>query len=159
MTSIRMSAMATVAGAMAVVAASGCIVAVGRPTEGATGFVGTWARSGTQTVTCNGTTMMTSFTGDLVLTLGASSGSITGTTPDGCVANYAVSGNVATAMPGQTCNVTTSGGVAEVLTIESRTFTLSADGNTLTEGGSETIDKVQVGIMCSAASTGTYTRM
>jgi hypothetical protein len=154
-----MGAMAMVVSAMAVVAAPGCIVAVGGPSGGAPGFVGTWARSGTQTVTCNGTTMMTSFMGDLVITLGPSSGSITGATPDGCVTNYTVSGNVATATPGQTCNTTTSQGVAEVLTLESRTFTLSADGNTLTESGSETIDKVQVGIMCSAASTGTYTKM
>jgi hypothetical protein len=112
-----------------------------------------------QTVTCNGTQTTTSFMGDLVIALGSSSGSITGTTPDGCMTNYTVSGNVATATPGQTCNTTTDGGVAEVVKVDLRTFTLSVDGKTLAENGSETIDKVQSGVMCSAMSTGTYTKM
>jgi hypothetical protein len=83
----------------------------------------------------------TTLTGDLAIALDSTSGTITGTAPDGCVTNYSVSGNVASATPGQTCNTTTDAGVAEVITTSSRTLTLSADGSSLAVMGAETIDK------------------
>ncbi|HTQ44729.1 MAG TPA: hypothetical protein VMI75_18335 [Polyangiaceae bacterium] len=45
------------------------------------------------------------------------------TAPDGCVTNYSVSGNVATAAAGQVCNTTTEAGVAETITVISHTLT------------------------------------
>jgi hypothetical protein len=131
----------------------------GGGTSGAAAFVGTWARSGTQTVTCNGNITTNNITGDLVIALDAMSGVIDGTPPDGCVTKYTVSSNVATANSGQSCSITTDAGVAEVITTNSRTLTLSADGTTLAVSGSETIDKTATQVMCSAMSTGTYTKM
>lgn len=54
---------------------------------------------------------------------------------------YSVSGDVATAMPGQTCNVTTEAGVSETLTVMNHTLRLNAGDTTLTSSSSETIDK------------------
>jgi hypothetical protein len=128
--------------------------------SGAAAFVGTWARSGTQTVTCPmGNPTTNQITGNLVIALGSMSGSITATTPDGCATQYSVSGNVATATAGQTCNIVTDAGVAETITTNSRTFTLSADGLTLMAVGNETIDKTATMTMCSAMGSGTYTKM
>lgn len=126
---------------------------------GAGAFVGVWARSGSRTVTCpTGSPNVNAITGDLVIALGSAVGSITATQPDGCVTNYTVAGNVATAAAGQTCNVTTEAGVAETITVVSHTLALSADGATLVSMASETIDKTATMTMCSATSSGTYTK-
>jgi hypothetical protein len=129
---------------------------------GATGpsaFVGTWARSGSQTVMCPGGTTTTMITGDLVIALGSASNTIAGTQPDGCVTTYTVSGNVASATAGEMCSVTTEGGVAETITTQSHTLTLSADGTTITSTSSDTIDKTATMTMCSATASGTLTKM
>jgi hypothetical protein len=130
--------------------------------DGAAGpeaFVGTWLRSGTQTVTCpTGNPTTTNITGDLVIALGSASDSIVGTQPDGCMTNYSVTGNVATAMAGQSCNTTTEAGVAEVITVTTRTFTLAADGKSLASTGSDTIDKTATGTVCTQTGSGTYTK-
>jgi hypothetical protein len=127
--------------------------------SGAGAFVGTWARSGTQTVTCpTGNPTTTMLKGALVIALGSASGSITATQPDGCVTNYTVTGNVATAAAGQSCNVTTEAGIAETITVTTHTLTLSADGTTLMSMGTETIDKTATMTMCTAMSSGTYTK-
>jgi hypothetical protein len=131
----------------------------GSVASGAGAFVGTWVRSGTQTVTCpTGAPTTSMITGNLVIALGSTTGAVTGTQPDGCVTNYVVSGNVATAAPGQACNVTTEAGIAETDTVIAHTLTMSADGMTLTSMSSETIDKTATMTMCSAMSSGTYTK-
>ena len=125
--------------------------------SGAAAFVGTWARTGTQTVTCptgNPTTNM--ITGNLVITLGSASDSISGKQPNGCVTNYTVSGNVATAAAGQSCNVTTEAGIAETDTEATHTLTLSADGTTLTSMSSGTLDKTATMTTCTTMASGTY---
>jgi hypothetical protein len=131
----------------------------GADAGGPAAFVGTWARSGTQTTTC-GTSAptMSTLSGDLVITLGMTAGTVAATQPDGCVTDYAVSGNVATAAAGQVCNETTEAGVAETVTVTSHTFVLSADGMSLMSTGSSTIDKTATGAMCTLSSSGTFTK-
>jgi hypothetical protein len=126
--------------------------------SGAAAFVGTWARSGSQTVTCPGGTTTNAITGNLVITAGTTAATITATQPDGCATTYSVSGNVASASAGQTCNTTTEGGVAELTTVVSHTLTLSADGSTLTSVGNETLDKTATMTMCTTMGMGTYTK-
>ncbi|HXX68406.1 MAG TPA: hypothetical protein VEK07_14550 [Polyangiaceae bacterium] len=88
--------------------------------------------------------------------LGASPGTIVGTQPDGCVTDYTVSANIATATPGQICNVTTDAGM-EKDTVVSHTLMLSADGSTLTSTSTTTIDETATMTMCTATATGMYT--
>jgi hypothetical protein len=127
---------------------------------GAAAFVGTWSRSGTETLTCpTGTPTTSMIKGDLVITLGATDGTIIGTTADGCMTTFTVSGNVATASPGQTCNTTTDAGVAETITVNSRTLTLSADGNSVDVMGNESVDKTASGVTCTRTGSGTYTKV
>jgi hypothetical protein len=103
---------------------------------------------------------MNTITGNLVITLGSMPDSVTATQPDGCMTTFSVAGNVATASPtGQMCNVTTEAGVAETITVSSRTFTLSADGTSMMVMGTETIDKTATMTMCTATASGTYTKM
>lgn len=135
------------------------------PAEGGTGsggasaFVATWARSGSQTVTCpTGNPTTTNITGNLVITLGSSATGIVGTQPDGCATNYTVSGNVATAAAGQSCNVTATGGVAETVTVQTHTLTLSTDGNTLASSSTDTIVKTATNTTCTGTASGTYTK-
>jgi hypothetical protein len=127
---------------------------------GAAAFVGTWARSGTDTLTCpTGAPTTSTIKGDLVITLGTADGTITGTTPDGCATTYTVSGNVATAASGQTCSTTTDAGVAETVTVNSRTLMLSADGTSMDVMGNETVDKTASGVTCTRTGSGTYTKV
>lgn len=126
--------------------------------SGAAAFVGTWARSGSQTVTCPGGTTTNAITGNLVIAAGTMAGTIAATQPDGCATTYSVSGNVASAAAGQTCNTTTEAGVAEVTTVVSHTLTLSADGSTLTSVGNEILDKTATMTMCTTMGMGTYTK-
>jgi hypothetical protein len=131
----------------------------GDAASGPEAFVGTWARSGTETITCpTGNPNQVAITGNLVIALGSASNTITGTTPDGCQTSYTVSGAVASATPNQTCNITTEAGVAEVLTVSSRTFNLSADGQTITAQGNGTLDKTATSTTCTITSSGTYTK-
>jgi hypothetical protein len=125
---------------------------------GAAAFVGTWARTGTQTVTCPGSSpTTTNISGNLVISLGTTATGIVGTQPDGCVTNYSVSGNVATAASGQTGNVS-PGGVAETVTVNSHTLTLSSDGTTITSNGTDTILKTATNTTCNGTNSGTYTK-
>jgi hypothetical protein len=126
--------------------------------SGAAAFVGTWARTGSQTVTCPGGITTNAITGNLVITAGTMAGTLIGTQPDGCVTTYSVSGNVASAAAGQMCNTTTEAGVAEVTTVVSHTLTLSADGSTLTSVGDDTLDKTATMTMCTTMGMGTYTK-
>jgi hypothetical protein len=127
---------------------------------GAAAFVGTWARSGTETLTCStGTPTTATIKGNLAITLGTTSSTIVGTAPDGCMTIFTVSGNVATATAGQTCNTTTDAGVAETITVNSRTLTLSADGKSLDVAGNETVDKTAAGTTCTRMGSGTYTKV
>jgi hypothetical protein len=126
---------------------------------GAAAFVGTWTRAGTATLTCpTGNPTTSSLTGNLVIALGSPTTTILGTAPDGCVTNYSVSGNVATAMVGEAYNETTEAGVAETITVVSHTLTLSADGETLTSTGSSIIDKTATMTMCTQTSSGTFAK-
>jgi hypothetical protein len=144
------------------VAADGGVSDAGPADAGATdtaAFVGTWARSGTETLTCpTGNPTTSTLNGDLVITLGTTAGTIVGTVPDGCMTIFTVSGNVATATAGQTCNTTTDAGVAETVTVNSRTLTLSADGKSLDVTGNETVDKTAAGTTCTRTGSGTYTK-
>jgi hypothetical protein len=126
--------------------------------SGVTAFIGTWSRSGTESTVCPGGTTMSSFTGNLLIGRGLATDTVIGTQPDGCMITYTVSGNVATATPGQSCNITTEGGVAETITVTTHTLTLSADGLTLMAQGSDTIDKTMTMTMCTRTSTGTLTK-
>jgi hypothetical protein len=72
--------------------------------------------------------------------------------------SYSITGNVATATAGQSCNITTEAGIAETITVTSRTLTLSADGRTLTSQGSDTIDKTATGVVCTGMSSGTFAK-
>jgi hypothetical protein len=131
----------------------------GSAAGGAPAFVGTWARTGTQTISCpTGGPKTNMLMGNLVIVLGSAAGSIVGTQPNGCVTNYAVSGDVATAAAGQTCSASTDAGM-ETVTVVSHTLTLSADGLTLTSMGKETIDKTATMTMCMSMSSGVYTKM
>jgi len=124
---------------------------------GAAAFIGAWLRSGSQTTTCEGgSPTMITFAGTLTITAGSSPDTIIGTQPDGCVTDYTVSDNVATATPGQICNVTTDAGM-EKDTVVSHTLTLSADGATLTSTSTTSIDETATMTMCTATATGTYT--
>jgi hypothetical protein len=132
----------------------------GGPATGAAAFVGTWARSGTQMLTCpTGTPTTTTIKGDLLITLGTTAGTVVGNTADGCMTTFTVSGNVATATPGQTCNTTTDGGVAETITVNSRTLTLSADGSSVDVMGNESVDMTASGVTCTRTGSGTYTKV
>ncbi len=126
---------------------------------GAAAFVGTWSRSGMQTVTCPAGTTMSNIMGDIVVALGSASNAVVVTQPDGCMTTYSVSGNVATATAGQSCNITTEAGIAETITVTSHTLTLSADGKTLMSQGSDTIDKTTTGVTCTGMSSGTFTKL
>jgi hypothetical protein len=125
---------------------------------GAAAFVGTWSRSGMQTVTCPGGTTMSNIAGQVVITLGSGSNTIVVAQPDGCMTTYSVTGDVATATPGQSCNVTTEAGIAETITVTSHTLTLAANGQTLTSQGSDTIDRTATGVMCTGMSSATFTK-
>lgn len=145
---------------MWVAADGGTSVADGGASVGPASFVGMWARSGTQTVTCpTGSPTMTTVGGNLNITLGTTSNTIVGTQPDGCAVTYTVSGDTATAAAGQTCNVTLDGGAHETITVTSHTLTLSADGTTLTSMSSSSIDKLATGTTCTAMASGTFTKM
>ncbi len=125
---------------------------------GSAAFVGTWSRSGTQTVTCPGGATTSNVAGQVVVALGSGVNTLVLTQPDGCMTNYSVSGNVATATPGQACNITTEAGIAETITVTSRTLTLAADGKTLMSEGSDTIDKTASGVTCTGVSSATFTK-
>jgi hypothetical protein len=125
---------------------------------GAAAFVGTWARSGSQTVTCPGGVTINAISGDLLITPGTTVGTIVGMQPDDCLTTYSVSGNVASAAIGQVCNTTTEAGVAETTTVVTHTLTLSADGSTLTSVGDGTLDKTATMTMCTTMGMGTYTK-
>lgn len=126
---------------------------------GAGAFIGNWMRSGTQTVTCPSGTTTNAITGVLMIEIASPPDSIAAVQPDGCVTLYAVAGSVATAAPShQTCMLTTEAGVAETISLTMHTLTLSADGLTLVSMGSETIDKTTTMTVCTAMSSGTYTR-
>ncbi len=131
----------------------------GGSTGGAGAFVGTWARSGTQTVTCPSGSTTNMISGDLVIALGPMSDTLVATQPDGCMTNYSVSSNIATAMPGQMCSITTEAGVAETITVTSHTLTLSSDGLSLVSMSTDTIVKTATGTMCMGMASGTYTKM
>jgi hypothetical protein len=147
-------AFAIAIGAWRVVACSSS----GAGANGASAFVGTWLRSGSQTVTCSGTVTVNALSGNLVITLGSTAGTIVGTQPDGCVTTYSVNGNVATAAPGQTCDVTFDGGLAEMVTVVSHTLSLSPDGNSLGSMASDKIDKTATMTMCTGTGSNTYTK-
>jgi hypothetical protein len=88
-------------------------------------------------VTCPGKTTDVSLLGVSVIVLGSASGTLVETLPGGCVLDYTVSGNVASASPGQPCSTTTEAGIPAVVTTTTHTLTLSADGDTLTEAASD----------------------
>jgi hypothetical protein len=125
---------------------------------GAAGFVGTWSRSGMQTVSCPTGTTMSNITGDVVIALGSGSNTIVLTQPDGCMTTYSISGDVATATPGQSCSITTEAGIAETITVTSHTLTLAANGQTLASQGGDTIDKTAAGVTCTGMSSATFTK-
>jgi hypothetical protein len=127
--------------------------------SGPEAFVGTWSRSGTQTLTCpTGTTMVT-LKGNLVIALGSSSDTIVVTQPDGCMTTFTVSGNTATAMAGQSCTTTTDAGVTTDATVTTHTLTLSADGSTIMSQSTDAVDKTATSTMCTRMSSATLTKM
>jgi hypothetical protein len=132
----------------------------GDASVGPSSFVGTWARSASQTVTCpTGTPTTNTIAGNLVITLGTASDTIVGTTPDGCATTYTVSGDTATASAGESCTVTLDGGAQETITVTSHTLTLGAGGTTISSTSSSTIDKLATGTICTAMSSGTFTKL
>jgi hypothetical protein len=98
-------------------------------------FLGNWVyATGTTTSSCPGELPSSDpASGPLVVTAGASAGSIIATQPGICALRFAVSRAVATIEPGQTCSLNDD--AADVLTWDmiSWTLTLSADGQKLDE--------------------------
>jgi hypothetical protein len=124
-------------------------------------FVGTWARSGMTTLTCpGGTPAVTAVTGNLVITLGSTSGTIVSTSPEGCMGFFTVSGNLATAMTFVPCTIAGDATFDGVLTGTSHTLTLSSSGESLTEAFTGTLVKGSGGTMetCNETATGTFTK-
>jgi hypothetical protein len=127
----------------------------------ASAFVGSWARSGTLTVTCpTGAPIITTLGNDLVITLGSTTGTIVATTPDGCMDSFTVSGTVATEGGGQTCTTMNDAGVTEDFMQTTHTLTLSADEQSLTEAAAGTVVRTVAGkaATCMETSTGTFTK-
>jgi trimeric autotransporter adhesin len=124
----------------------------------AAAFVGSWMRSGSQTITCEaGSPKTSTFAGTLTLVLGSSPDTLVGTQPDGCATIYSVSGSVATAMADQTCDLSTDAGM-ETQTVTMHTLTLSADGTSLMSASTTTIDETPTMTTCTAVASGTYTK-
>jgi hypothetical protein len=126
----------------------------------ASAFVGSWSRTGTDVVICPLKTSTLAITGTSVIVLGATSGTLVETLPTGCVLNYTVSGNVASAAPGEPCSVTVAG-VASVVTTITHTLTLSPSGTTLVEASTDD-DAVTLADggteACQDQSSGTFTK-
>jgi hypothetical protein len=138
---------------------------------GAQAFVGTWKAGGTNIVSCfDQATVTQDLTGSLAITNGPSSDTITASYPDGCQLTFTVSGNVAMIAPrSMICQ-----GALEMGTIPtseesiSHSLTLSADGNTLSESGNETVTEslpptdasadADVVIACNWVTNGVYTK-
>jgi hypothetical protein len=130
--------------------------------DGSTGlgaWVGTWARTGTETVTCGSAApTMDTLGGDVVIALGTSSGTITLKQSNGCTFVFTVSGDVASVVAGQTCTeAPNDAGVTNTITEGMHTLTLSADGTTITSVDSNTEQKSNSQTVCTVTATATLT--
>ena len=136
------------------------LAACGGPS--ASDFIGSWNRSGSQTITCNGTPTTNSFAGVLTIAAGTTSNQIIGTQPDGCQTTYTISGSTASATAGQTCTIAVTGG-SWLVTVQSHTLVFSGSGgtgSTLAATSSTTIAETVNGTTtnCTASATGTFTK-
>jgi hypothetical protein len=138
---------------------------------GVAAFVGTWKAGGTNIVTCfDQATVTQQLTGQLDITAGPTSDTITAAYPDGCQLTFTVSDNVATVAPRtMTCQGSIDNGT--VPTSEEsiyHTLTLSSDGDSLSESGNETVTEslpptdasadADVVTTCSWVTNGVYTK-
>jgi hypothetical protein len=131
---------------------------VGVPTRarGTPAFFGDWIyRSGTQTRACPGERPTDAPPqGDVVISAGQAAGALTVTEPGACALRFTRTGNVATAITGQTCAGSDGGGGLITFTKMTWTLTLSSDGQTLSESLSA---KEELAPARGPAQTCTYT--
>jgi hypothetical protein len=126
---------------------------------GAAAFVGTWARSGTTTLSCPGSNpQMGMLSGNLVITIGTAAGTIVGTQPNGCMTTYSVTGNVASLTATDVCTSTGPAGGTETLTNTMHTFTLASDGKTFAEASAGMLSVGDAGAPCPYSTMGTFTK-
>ncbi|HSZ81203.1 MAG TPA: hypothetical protein VLA14_02920 [Polyangia bacterium] len=106
-----------------------------RANGAATRFFGDWIyRAGTTTRACPGERPTDAPPeGGVVIAAGPAAGGLTVTEPGACALSFTSSGNVATAVAGQTCAGSDGGGGLITFTEMTWTLTLSSDGQTLSE--------------------------
>ena len=122
-------------------------------------FIGTWhTTSGTETLTCAGQAMSSSVD-DTIWQMGTTSDLMQPVDSSGCPFLANVSGNTATALPGQSCTQTMSG-VTLKLTLTSYTFTVAASGTTATDQGSGNAVLTTGGtpVNCGFSESASYTK-
>jgi len=122
-------------------------------------FIGTWhTTSGMQTLTCAGQPQSSSV-GDTIWQMGTTSDLMQPVDSSGCPFLANVSGNTATALPGQSCTQTMTG-VTLKLTVTSYTFTVAASGTTATDQGSGNAVLTTGGtsLNCGFSESASYTK-
>lgn len=131
-------------------------VGCGAPPDPAAPFIGTWMFSGgTLTMTCKGPPSVSQLMGNLTIKAGVSS-ALTVLDDSGCNVNYAISGNTATAVPGQSCDTKYMGMAAKqmpgALTI------MTSDGKSATYAGSMSLTDPNSGDACSGTVAGSLNK-
>jgi hypothetical protein len=130
-------------------------------------FVGMWNYStGTGTLTCpNEPTETLSVMGVLTIAAGSTPGTITtSSTANGsnCVTIFTVSGNAASADPGQTCTLTgtlSNGETSTEMRTAAGSFTIVGDTLTGNIGGPDVINQGGATYDCNISGTITYTKI
>jgi hypothetical protein len=125
-------AMVGILASVAALAAASC----GSDGDGTDDFVGTWNyTSGTSTTNCGpGTSSTEMVTGSTTLMRGIASALVS--VDDGCTIALDVTGNTASARPGQQCSVTEDG---TNVTIRFDSYTFTINGIVADESGSATL--------------------
>lgn len=118
---------------------------------GKSDFVGTWSETGSLTATCGSHTQTSTISGNTTLVEGTDA-DLVSTSSNGCNIKFNVSGNVATAVAGQSC---TSGNTT--FTITTDVITLSSDKKSFTQTVAATADAN--GTACSVSGTTSDTKI
>ena len=125
----------------------------GNNSTAAQAFIGAWSPTRTVNLTCNNQSVPTTL--DQTLEWKAGDGADLVASMASCTLKANVVNQVATALSGQTCNISELG-LTLNLTFTSYTFTLGADGKTASDlsSGSGTVS----GLPCQYTESGTYTK-
>jgi hypothetical protein len=125
--------------------AGGVDAAADADPKGLARFIGTWnPTSGSVQLVCDGAVSASDITDPDIWVKGTASDLFQ---TEGCQLEANLSGDVATALPAQTCDTTDQTGAAGTLTFTTYTFTLASSGSTAGESSS--------GTAVFTASTGT----